>query len=62
MKKINKQTSKYISNAIKFYTDAHQTHIEDSIKEGKNPFFTVEYFDQFEADALRDLERVTRKK
>ena len=59
MKKINKQSAQYISNAIKFYTQENKNHVK---KVGRRSLFAPEFFDQLEAEALRNLERVTRKK
>ena len=59
MRKINKQTADYISNAIKYYTLENKNHVK---KVGRRSLFAPEFFDQLQTEALQQLEEVTRKK
>lgn len=62
MKKLDKQTASYIELALKFYTEEHKNHIKEIEAKGKNPIWTAGFFDMRLAEALQQLEQVTRKK
>ena len=62
MKKLDKQTAAYIELALKFYTQEHKDHIKKIEAKGRNAIWTAGFFDMRLAEALRELDRVTRKK